>query len=523
MIEKESQNSSQNQSPNGLRESSSSSSSSNGELVFVTWDDNDPLNPVNWSTKYKYYMTTMAVLMSFFAATCAGIYGQGEHQMMKEFGVSREITILGISVFPLGYGIGPLILAPLSELWGRNSVYFVSYFVFIILFLPQALAKNITTVIVSRFLAGLAASTSATMVGGTIADMFRTENRGPPMALFGAMTMSGTGFGPLIGGFIVENPNMGFRWLSWIQMILNGSLYILLLITFKETRNSIVLKSKAQKLRKETGNQNIVAPIEVEHTQILELMRVSLFRPIKFLFTEPIVFFFALWISFTWGILYLFLKSVGQVFSASHGFGPSQVGLTFLGVIVGGIIGALTNPLQEYYVAKSSIRNGGKHQPESRLIMSAIAGILFCAGLFLFGWTSGPQHPWIAPVIGMTMVAFAIHAIYTAVFNYLADCYSIYASSALAGQSFARNMFGCAFPLFSEQMNSRLGFQWSMSLLGFLGIILTTTPFILIWKGPQIRARSKVSMKLIEMQPDDTREGDMEFEEEIIGHVSPNR
>ena len=469
------------------------------EERFVEWDQNDPENPLAWSKVRKWYTTLLAVLMTLYAAVSAGIFAPCEADMMQVFGVSREVITIGITVYPLGFGIGPLLLAPLSELQGRNPVYFAAYIFFILFFIPQALATNVQTVIVARFFSGMSSSVGATMVGGSIADIWENRDRGPPMALFGCATLLGTSIGPLIGGFIVENPAMGWRWTAWIQMILNGALLVVMLISLKETRNSIALTRKAKRLRRETGNQNLVAPAERQSLAVIPLVLSNIARPTHLLFTEPIVFFFSLWVSFTWGILYLFLQTVGQIFSQSHNFSESQIGMCFIGMTVGSIIGFLINPIQEFFMKRYNEKQG-KHVPEGRLILSCGGAILFTVGLFWFGWTSGPNVPAIVPIIAIACISIGIYTVYTAVFNYLADCYSIYASSALAAQSWMRNMFGCSFPLFAYQMNERLGFAWSMSLLGFIGAILAVTPMVLMWKGPQIRARSRFSRKMIELE-----------------------
>jgi MFS family permease len=124
-------------------------------------------------------------------------------------------------------GLGPLVLAPLSELQGRNPVYYVSFFItassfpawdvlIIVLFIPQALCKNIQTILIARFVSGLSASVGATMVGGTISDIFETKDRGTPMNFFGVGTLFGTGSGPFIAGFIYSNSKLGWRYSSFL-------------------------------------------------------------------------------------------------------------------------------------------------------------------------------------------------------------------------------------------------------------------------------------------------------------------
>jgi MFS family permease len=80
------------------------------------------------------------------------------------------------------------------------------------MFIPQAMCKNIQTILVARFVSGLSASVGATMVGGTISDIFDTKDRGTPMNFFGVGTLTGTGCGPLIAGFIYSNTKLGWRY-----------------------------------------------------------------------------------------------------------------------------------------------------------------------------------------------------------------------------------------------------------------------------------------------------------------------
>lgn len=165
------------------------------------------------------------------------------------------------------------------------------------------------------------------------------------------------------------------------------------------------------------------------------------------LVTEPIVTAFSAWIAFVWGFMYMLLESIGLV-TALHNFTPGQTGLVFLSICMGGIIGAILNPLQDIMYA----RNVGRKGPEARLYSACVAAVFFPIGCFIYGWTSYAHVSIAGPIVGITVLMTAVFTIYLAVFNYLADSYLIYASSALAAQSFARNIVAFAFPLFVTQM-----------------------------------------------------------------------
>jgi hypothetical protein len=95
------------------------------------------------------------------------------------------------------------------------------------------------------------------------------------------------------------------------------------------------------------------------------------------------------------------------------------------------------------------------------------------------------------------MFMAAVFNIYCATFAYLADCYGPFASSALAGQSLARNVMGTAFPLFTTQLYAALGFRWADTLFALCAVALAPVPFVLFWRGPRIRARSRFAGKVM--------------------------
>lgn len=209
--------------------------------------------------------------------------------------------------------------------------------------------------------------------------------------------------------------------------------------------------------------------------------------------SEPVVIFFTLWISFAWGILYLFFSSVVQTYSTNYDWSILATGLVQLAISVGATIGTLINPVQDWFYLRSASRNKekpGRPIPEARLYTSIPGSLLFAAGLFWYGWASMPDVHWIVPTIGITATGIGIYSIYMAVVNYLTDAYERYAASALSAASLGRNSFGAFLPLASPQLFSNLGFGWAGTLLGFIGVALSVVPVVLVLKGPQIRARS---------------------------------
>jgi MFS family permease len=397
----------------------------------------------------------------------------------------------GLVTWNMGAAIAPLVFVPLTENIGRMPGYFISYIVFLVFLLPSALAPNFATIITTRFFAGGASSVAINIVGGTITDIWRGDRaRSLPMSIFALSGVVGIALGPFIGGAITTGLN--WRWIYWIQLIIDGALLPIFYLILTETRGDVLLKRRAQRLRKQ-GYTHVTSPLEQDNTSVLQSLKISFLRPTKMLTTEFVVIAFTLWVSFAWGILFLFQSSVSIVFSSVYGFDTFQVTLVQLALSVGAVLATLINPIQDRLYLSSRHRNTerpGKPIPEARLYSAVPGSIIFSAGMFWFGWASQPDIHWIVPTLGLGCVGIGVYSIYLAVINYLADAYEKYAGSALSAASMGRNVFGAFLPLATPAMYGTLGTQWASSLVGFIGLALSIVPVILLMKGEEIRAKS---------------------------------
>ncbi len=163
-------------------------------------------------------------------------------------------------------------------------------------------------------------------------------------------------------------------------------------------------------------------------------------------------------------------------------------------------VGSMLSTVLSIYQEKIAKHYGKlSSTPEGRLYFACIESALLPIGLFWFGWTSFPSIHWIVPTMAIACATIGIFSIYLAVFNYLADTYHRYASSALAAQSFCRNMLGGIFPLVTGAMFNHMTFAGASSFLGGVGALLTVVPWVLVFYGPKIRARSKIASVSLEV------------------------
>lgn len=457
-------------------------------VQFVDGDKEDPRNLPKWR---KWCITFFLGFICLNVALASAIVTGGMTGPMKTFGVSMEVVILSVSLMVIGFGIGPLIFAPLSEEVGRRPVYVFTLFLAVIFIIPCAVAKNIGTLLVCRFLDGLFFSAPMCLIGGNLAEMWKTDERGVAMSIFSAAPFLGPIIGPLIGGFIFDNA--GWRWLYWVLLIISGCVYVPVLVLLPETHHQTLLKKRAKKLRKATGDDTYRAISELQTRSMKEIVNSTLLRPLVLLM-EPIVFLITIYMSVVYGLLYMFFFAYPVVYEEGKGWNDSMTGLMFIPIAIGVVSATVVAPYfnNDYNRRAQKYIDRGEIPPaELRLIPMMIGCWFVPIGLFCFAWTSYPHVHWAGPCISGFACGFGFNQLYNPANNYIVDSYQHYAASGLAAKTFLRSMWGAACPLFTIQMYHRLGYQWASSLLAFIALACCAIPYGFYFFGARIRAKSK--------------------------------
>jgi multidrug resistance protein len=457
---------------------------------LVTFKIDDPENPKNWSKPYKWWCTMVVAFTCFVVAFNSAVITADLEGVSETFNVSNEVSLLTITMFVIGFGVGPMVFAPLSEMYGRKIVYVSTIALAVIFEIPCAVAQNIGTLLVCRLIDGIAFSAPMTLVGGTLADLWRNEERGVPMAVFSAAPFIGPAIGPLAGGFLGDAS--GWRWLYWIQLILAGICWILLTFTVPETYAPVILDRRAKKMRKETGDAKFVTEKDLDTRPFGERLRIILLRPFQLLFLEPIVFLISLYMSVLYGLLYMFFVAYPIIYVNGKGWSEGSTGLMFIPLALGVLMSAACSPfVNKHYLSLCARAPNGKPPAEARLIPMMFSCWFIPIGLFIFAWTSYPNVHWIGPAIGGWPVGFGFIFLYNSANNYLVDTYQHQAASALAAKTCIRSFWGASVVLFTEQMYNRLGYQWASTLLAFIALLCCLIPYVFYFKGAAIRKRSR--------------------------------
>jgi multidrug resistance protein len=221
--------------------------------------------------------------------------------MSDHFGITDQSQlILPTSLYLVGYVLGPLVFSPLSETYGRKIVMISTFAVYSGFTLGCALAPTFAGLVIMRLIAGIGASTPNSVIGGVYADLFSDiKLRGRIIALYMTCTTFGPLIGPIASGYVGV---VSWRWAYWVMLILAGVTWPALLL-MPETYGPVVLQKKAQKLRKQ-GNEDVMAPIELERRDFYQLAVVVLTRPVRMFFFEALVLFSCLYTALIYAIFY---------------------------------------------------------------------------------------------------------------------------------------------------------------------------------------------------------------------------
>lgn len=187
----------------------------------------------------------------------------------------------------------------------------------------------------------------------------------------------------------------------------SGAVTISSLITIRESYAPTLLARKTAKLRKDTGNPNLRSALDTGRTP-KDLFMFSIVRPTKMLFLSPIVFLLSLYVGVIYGYLYLLFTTISQVFEGQYGFSQGSVGLSYLGIGIGSLIGLFSLGATSDKILKYLSQKNGVMKPEYRLPAMIPGSFFVPISLFMYGWTAYYKTHWIVPIIGTSFLGIGM-------------------------------------------------------------------------------------------------------------------
>ncbi|KAF2673202.1 MFS multidrug transporter [Microthyrium microscopicum] len=456
------------------------------------WDNpHDPANPFNWPPSKKWALTLTACYVTLIVGLNATAMTTASETINQHFSISDAYfahSYWPVVSWTVGAALAPMIVLPILEDFGMRIGYITIYVLFIIFVIPQAVARNFATLIVCRFFSGCCGGVLQDVMDGIIADVWPDAvQRSLPVTCYVFCLLVGVTLGPVMGGAVISS--LGWRWIFWIQLVIYGVSLPLVLVFMRETRGHVILskRSKNKEGRHPAHSLGTAKGLKV-------FLYNNIARPAQLLCTEPVVFFFTLLSALSYGIVFISTQSVTQVYPTLYNWQEYQAGLVQGSIVIGEILGFIICLYQNHIFARAfetDKTTPNPNLPEVRLYLSILGSFIGLAGgLFWYGWTSYSHLHWILPSVGLAIVGCGSVVVMQAIMMYITDAYAKYAGSASAAVCFGENMFAAFLPLASLPMYTNLGFQWASSLLGFVALVLSFAPIVLVWKGREIRRRS---------------------------------
>lgn len=464
---------------------------------IVGWyGDDDQDNPRNWSFAKRAFVASSISLLTFTMYIGSAIYTPSIPGLMQEFNVSLTYATLGLTLYVMGYGIGPMFLTPFQELpaFGRNTIYISTLFLFLIFQVPIITATNIRTVLAFRFLTGFFGSPALATGGASMGDIYPVHQLPYVIGVWALGAVAGPITGPVIGGFAAQAN--GWRWPQYELIWITGFSCIFITLLLPETYEPTILLKRAQRLRRLTGNQQLKAQSEkdTEGETIAQVLKEALYRPFV-LAIEPVLLFANIYLGFIYAIFYLWFEAFPLVFTDIYHFNLGLSGLPYLGFLVSGAITYTAYCLyQKYHLAPRSSRAeaaGKELAPEVRLEIGFMASIFIPTSVLIFGFASKESIHWIVPVIGASLYQGGIFTIFQSLLMYITSAYPKYAASVLAGNTLARSTIASVFPLFGYAFFTNLGLGPGSAVLAGISFALMAVYAALIKWGHVLRRRSK--------------------------------
>lgn len=364
-------------------------------------------------------VTLVLAAIAFVASLGSSITASAQEVMAAEFGVSSQVMVFTSSLYVLGFAFGPMFWAPISELKGRRVSLAPPLFCLGVFSIGFAVSKNVTSLFVTRFFSGFFGAAPVANVVAALGDCYKPKPRGIAVSLYSICVVGGPLLGPLIGAALTQN---SWRWTGYVLAILSFCASALTVVALPEVYGPVLLHKHAIKMRKDTGEDRWYHPHEDIKLDFKSILTKHLARPLLMLTTEPMVTCLCLYASFVYALVYMTIQLVALVFSRNYHYGSIVSTLPFLGMFVGVLVVGmpLTLANQPYYFKKVDA-NKGKPVPEARLPPVLGGGIALAAGLFIFAWTGRGEQPWIAPTIGLALVAGGFNSVFQNVLNYVSS------------------------------------------------------------------------------------------------------
>ncbi|KAJ4502783.1 hypothetical protein HRR78_003850 [Exophiala dermatitidis] len=428
-------------------------------------------NPQDWSLARKWAVTSVLSVTGFNRILVSTIMAPALSSIAVEFHMNQVESVMGLSAYLLATAFGPLVIGPLSELYGRQPVLHTTNVWFLLWNVVCGFAPNKGVLIAARFLSGFGASAVYVLASGVLGDVWRADQRGRSLGLYNLLPLLAASVGPILGGIITQATT--WQWIFWSTSMVQGAMIIFSILLFRATYAPLILRKRARQLRTSTGEQRYHSATEklTEGRTATWILRRSLTRPMRLLASHPIVQIQAVVSGFSYGITYLLISIYSDLWKTRYHESTATSGIHYIAMCLGEICSALiAGTLMDVTYRRLQAKAGGEGRPE------------------------GACTFWLVVDIGSAVLSFGFSVCSQVIMAYVIDAYADHNSSAQAGAQLVRSLTAFGFPLFAPSMYEAIGYGWGNTLLALVAVTLCLpTPFVLWRYGCQLRERARDS------------------------------
>ncbi|KAJ9142573.1 MFS general substrate transporter [Coniochaeta hoffmannii] len=461
-----------------------------GRQRLVSLGDEDPLNPKNWPLLDRSKNIAILSFLIFAQGWAGAAESMANTAASKEFHVSKVAETLSTAMYLFGIGSGSLFAGPVSETVGRNPTYLVSTFCYLFFVLGSALTKNFGGQIVCRYFIGLCSSATLSINGASVRDQFRPVKRAFVFPVIAWANVAAPVIAPIAGGWIVDNPRLGWRWTEWVTLMISGAAFAIAVLFLPETYLPLLLDWKAKHLRRVTGDERYVSE-HAESASFTTRLRQVLPLPAKFWATEPVISVLGSYLVLLYVLLFTFLSGFDYIFKETYGFSTGQTGSCFGAIAAGATAFTCLAPgFYSWARSKTEYVKGSPIEPEFRLWPAIVTAPFLPIALFWLGWSDNPRVSYWSCLGACFVFGVVLIAIYVSSYEYIVDSYGDHSAIGLASITMTRYLVAGGMVMAARPMFQGIGVHWTLTLLGCIAAILTPAPLI-FWKiGHKLRKNS---------------------------------
>ncbi|KAJ5678909.1 hypothetical protein N7462_007153, partial [Penicillium macrosclerotiorum] len=468
-------------------------------FLVVFAEPYDAENPKDWRTGHKWAITDVLSATGFNRIMVSTIMAPALSTIAKEFGMSSTESAMALSIYLLATALGPLVIGPLSEVYGRQPILHASNVWFLVWNIACGFATSKEMLIASRFLAGFGASAIYALANGVLSDVWRPEQRGRSLGVYLLIPLLGAAVGPIIGGFMADRTT--WRWMFWATSIFQAAMILVAFSVFQETYAPLILQRRAERIRRETGDSRYYTLNErlQANKSPARVLGQALIRPLCLLVLNPIMQIASIISAFYYGILYIVLSTFSDLWTTQYHQSIQISGLHYIAVALGEIAGSqiCAKLMDCLYHRLKARRRDGDHTPELRTPCIFPGALLGPIGLFLYGWAAQYRLHWAIVDIGVFITMLGMQITGMPLQAYVMEAFPEHTGSAGAASQFLRSMTAFLFPLFAPHMYRVLGYGWGNSTIAFIGLFVGLPAPLVIWVyGEKLRARAKTSFRV---------------------------